>query len=133
MKKSFTIIEIIVAIGIFGVGVLAIAGFFATSAQTVRVASHTSVASNLASGLVDEEFSKSYEELIPATGTRTKISSDPADPFYLFEKQINIKLIDSNLATSATDVGLKQIDCFIYWQEGDNEKNVQMSTVKSRR
>jgi len=133
LGRAFTIIEIIVAIGIFGIGVLGIAGFFVASSQTVRLASNTTIASNLASGSIDEEFAKSYDELTPGTGTKTRISTDQSSPFYNFQKQINISLIDSNLAASATDVGLKKIDCIVYWQEGGNEKNIQMSTIKSKR
>jgi len=129
-KKSFTIIEIVTAIGVFGIGVLGLAGFFAASTQIVRSASNMSVATNLASGFIDEEFAKSYDELLPGPGTRTQVSIDTPTAFYY---QIDISLIDDNLWASDTDIGLKKIDVSVFWQEGTGEKHVQISTIKSQR
>lgn len=133
MKRGFTIIEIVVAIGVLTIGVLGVAGFFATSPMLTRSASNTSVAANLAQGALDEALSASYDELTPGTGNKVKISEDSNNPFYNFSKQRNISLVDLNLAPSATDVGLKKIDVIIYYQEGGSEKNVQMSTLKTQR
>lgn len=133
IKKGFTLVEVVVAIGVLTIGVLGVSGFFAYSSKISRSSSNTSIASNLTSGLIDEEIAKSYEELAPGNGAKVKISTDPANPFYNFSKQINISLIDSNLAASATDLGLKKIDVIVSYQEGSSEKNVQMSTIKTRR
>lgn len=130
MKRAFTLVEVIVAIGIFGLGVLGLAGFFAASAQTTRVARFTTTATNLAQGVIEEEISKSYDEL--ATSAKMRFSEDDNNPFYPYWKQVNVSLIDSDLASSATDVGLKKIDVFVYWPEGSVEKNMQMSTVVSK-
>lgn len=133
MKKGFTIVEIIVAIGIFGLTVLAILGYFAYSSKIIRNSRNTTIASNLASGLIDENLAKSYEELTPQTGTKTKFSTDANNPFFNFQYQTNITLIDSDLANSSSDVGLKKIDVWVYWPDGVNEKNLQMSTVTSQK
>jgi len=125
-------VEIVVAMGVLLVGVLGIASFFAVSSKVERSASNTSIASNLAQGLLDQENSKSYDELIPGTGAQIKVSNDQNSPFYRFTQQINISWINSSLATSQTDVGLKKIDVFIYYQEGSTTKNVQMSTIKTK-
>lgn len=133
LVRGFTIIEIVTAIGVFGIGVLGLAGFFAASTQIVRSASNMSVATNLTSGFSDEEFAKSYDELIPGIGNRTPVSADPASPFFQYQYQIDISLIDDNLAVSDNDIGLKKIDVKVFWQEGTSEKHVQISTIKSRR
>jgi len=133
MKKAFTMVEILVALGVFAIGVLGIFVFFATSAQIGRLASNTSIATNLASGIIEEEFSKSYDELNPGTGDRTHISPDQSNPFYKFEKQETVTWIDIDLNTSATDEGLKKIEIFVYWKENGKEKNVQVSTIKTER
>lgn len=136
MKKAFTLIEVIVAIGILGIGVLGIAMFFARSSQVARAAGNTTSASNLAQAVIEEELNKSYEELIEGNGAQTKISTNPASPYYIFEKKINISCIDTNLAIiacSGIPVPMKKIDVFIYWQEGSTQKNVQFSTIKTQR
>lgn len=136
LVRGFTIIEILVAITVFGIGVLGIAGFFITASQIVRSASNTTIASNLASGFIDEELSTAYDQLTPGTGTPALVSEDQSSPFYNFQKQINISCIDINLAITdctATPSPLKKIDVFIYWQERGNGKNIQMSTLKNKR
>jgi Tfp pilus assembly protein PilV len=132
-KKAFTIVEVVVAIGVLLVGVLGVATFFAYSTKIVRTASDTSIASNLAQGILDQENAQSYDQLTPGTGMQTRISTDPNSPFYKFQKQININLIDQNLALSTTDVGLKKIDVYISYPEGNTTKNVQMSTIKAKK
>lgn len=132
-KKGFTLVEVVVAIGVLGIGVLGVSGFFAYSSKISRSSSNTSIASNLASGAIDEELAKSYEELAPGTGTKVKVTSVTTSPLYNFSKQVDISLIDSDLAASATDLGLKKIDVIISYQEGSSEKTVQMAEVKTQR
>ena len=132
-SKGFTLIEVIIALMIFAIGVLGILNFFLFSTKSIRVARQTTTASNLAQGIIEEEFSKSYDELTPAVGAKIRFSSDPVNPFYNYQKQINIGLIDSNLSSSLTDIGLKKIDVIIYWQDQTNEKNLQISTIKSKK
>lgn len=129
---GFTIIEIVVAITVLTVGVLGVSGFFTISAKLTRSANHVSTASNLAQGLIDEEIAKSYDELTTGTGVKDRVSSDSSDPFYNYFEQINISLLDSNLNTSENDLGLKKIDVIIFYQEGEAEKNVQLSTIKAK-
>jgi len=136
LVRGFTIIEILVAITVFGIGVLGIAGFFITAIHTIRSSSNTTIASNLASGFIDEELATAYDQLTPGTGTPAPVSEDQSSPFYNFQKQINISCVDINLAaTDCTEIPspLKKIDIFIYWQERGNEKNIQMSTLKNKR
>lgn len=133
MKKSFTLTEVIVALGVFGIGVLGVSGFFATSSQTVKVGRMTTTASNLAQGVIDEELTQSYDALIVGNGSKTRFSADTNDPFYVYQKQVNVSYIDSNLNNSGTDLGLKKIEVFVYWPSGNTEKNIQMATIITRR
>ena len=133
LTRAFTLVEVIVAIGVLGIGVLGIASFFAYSTKVARSSSNTSIASNLASGVIDEELSKPYDELNPGTGAKVKVTNDTASPLYNFSKEVTISLIDSDLANSVTDEGLKKIDVTISYQEGTSEKNVQMAEVKTQR
>lgn len=131
MKKAFTLIEVIVAIGIFGLGVLAILTYFVISIQSVRYARQTSIATNLAQQVIEDKIALSYDSLTPGTSGRVAFSIDPANPYYPYTNQTNISLINSSLAPSGTDVGLKKIEVFVYWAGTGGEKNVQISTVVS--
>lgn len=132
-KKGFTIIETIVAIGIFGIGILALLGFYTYSSQVVRFARQTTVASNLAQGLVEQTISEPYDTLTVGESAKETFSIIPTDSSYGYSKQTKISLIDQNLNASDTDVGLKKIDCTVYWQSNWTEKNIQVSTIVTRR
>lgn len=129
-NAGFTLIEVIVAVIVLMIGVLGISFFFANSSHLTRLASNTSIASNLDQGLIEQEKAKSYGELTVGNGSVQPVSTDTTSPFSKFTKQINISLVDSNLNPSSTDIGLKKIDCFIYWQEGTEQRNVSMSTLE---
>jgi prepilin-type N-terminal cleavage/methylation domain-containing protein len=132
-EKGFSMIEVITAMGIFGIAILSLAAFFAISSRTIRTARNMTTATNLAQEAADEKISLAYDSLTPGAETRTRFSSDESSPFYDFEKQINISLIDQNLSSSVTDVGLKKVDCAVYWQEGTDEKSLQISTIISQK
>lgn len=129
MKKAFTIIEVIVALTVFTVGILGVEAYFATASRLTSAASHMSTASNLAQGIIDTELAYSYDELIPGTSTKDQFNT----PFNNYRKQITISLIDGNLNPSVTDVGLKKIVVNVYYQQGGAEKNVQMATIQTKR
>jgi len=132
-NKGFTIVETVVAIGIFGIGVLAIVGFYALSAQAVRNSRQVTTATFLAQGVLEETIAEPYDTLTTGTGTKQAISTDPTNAAYPYQKKVDITLIDQNLAVSGTDVGLKKIDAYIYWQGQNGEKQVQISTVVTQR
>jgi type II secretory pathway pseudopilin PulG len=135
-SKAFTIIEIVVAIAILGIGVISIAMFFAKSAQVARSASNLTSASNLAQAVLEEQLAVSYDELIEGTSAQTKISSDPTSPYYIFEKKVTISCVNSTLATvncALTPAPMKKIEVFIYYQEGTTQKNVQIATLQTEK
>lgn len=131
IQKAFTLVEVIVAIGVLTIGVLGIATFFAFSTRIARSASNTSIASNLAQGVLDEQTAKSYEELTSVA--RTDYTSDTSSPLNKFQKQIDVSLVDSNLAVSETDIGIKEITVHIYYDESGSEKSVEIATIKAKR
>jgi len=128
-RKAFTLIEVIVAIGIFGLGVIAVLSYFVISTQFARFARQTTVASNLAERTIEESISLSYNSLTPVIGTRTTFTNDPASQYALYEKQVNVSLVNSGLAPSGTDVGLKKIEVWVYWPTSFGEKNVNLTTI----
>lgn len=132
-KKAFTLIEVIVALTVFSIGILGVQTYFATSSRLTTAANHMSTASNLAQGIIDTQLSYAYDELIPGTSAKVRVSTDSASPFYNYQKQVTISLIDSSLNTSATDVGLKKILVTVFYSEGAIEKNVQMATIQTKR
>jgi len=130
-KNGFTIIETLVAIGIFGIGILALAGYYAFTAHTQQLARQITTATNLAQGILDKSIAEGYDSIIIGTGEKENYSSDLNNPYQGYQKQINVSLVDSNLNQSTIDLGLKKIDCFVYWETAGQPKRVQVTTIIS--
>jgi type II secretory pathway pseudopilin PulG len=131
IKLGFTMVEIVVAIGVLAVGVVGIAYFFSGSTRMTRSASNTSVAANLAQSVIEEETTKTYDDIL--TVPKTNFSDVTTDPFYKFSKSVNVRLINKDLGSSSTDLGLKNIEVYIYWNEGNSAKKLFLSTIKAKK
>lgn len=134
MKKrsAFTLVEVLLAIFILEIGLLGIAGFYASSFKITKMARNETIASNLANGLLDEELAINYDNLAVETGQRTKYSTDLNNPFYNWDKQIDIAYIDDNLTVQSSETNMKKITVMIFWQESGSDKNFQTASIKAR-
>lgn len=131
-KKAFTLVEILVAVFVLEIGLLGIAGFYAYSINITKMARNETTSSNLAAGLLDETLENSYDNLTVGEGTKTNYSADVSDPFYAWQKKIDVAYIDSNLQVSATDTNMKKIIVTVYFQENGQERSFQTASIKSR-
>ena len=132
---GFTMVEIVVAIGVLAIGVVGIAYFFSGSTRMTRSASNTSVAANLAQSVIEEETTKNYDNI--ASVSETKFSQDATDPFYKFSKRVDVSCVDIiNLAPTdcaGSPSPMKKINVYIFWSEGNSSKNLFLSTIKAKR
>lgn len=130
--RGFTIIEVVIAIFILGVGILGVSTFYSASIRTIRIARDETAASNLAAGLLDESISNTFDNLAVGIGTKVRYSDIPTDPFHKWSKKIDILYIDSTLAETATPTNMKKVVVTVYWTEGTSEKNFQTASIKAR-
>ncbi len=131
-RRSFSIIEVLIAIFILEIGILGIAGFYASSLRTARVARSETIASNLAAGLLDEELANTYDNLDPIDGDEVRYSDVLGNPFYNWYKEIDVFWIDAELNQSLTDQNMKKIIVTISWTEGTSKKIFQTASIKAR-
>ena len=124
-RSSFTLIEVLLAIFILEIGLLGIAGFYASSFKITKTARNETIASNLASGILDEELAIAYDNLTPVPLTTFN------SPFDNWQKKVDIAYVDANLTEQATDTHMKKITVTIYWQETGGEKNFQIASIKA--
>lgn len=80
-QKGFTLIEVLLAIFILEIGLLGIAGFYASSIKIIKTARNETTASNLASGLLDEELAIAYDNLQVSSPEPTPILMTLIIPF----------------------------------------------------
>lgn len=136
MKKAFTLIEILIAVFVLEIGLLGIATFYSYSFQISKIARHDTIASNLASGLIDEQSAIAFDNLIVGEGTKTRYSDDINNPFYNWYKKIDVAFIDMNLVASYTETetnkNMKKVTITIYWPEGSNERSFQTATIRAK-
>ena len=132
-KNGFTIIETTVAIGILAVGLLAVVQVFPFGTKMTRISRHITVANNIAQGIMDEELDQAYEDMPVGTSAREKVSPNPNDPFYIYEKEITVEYINGDLDYSTTDLGMKKIIVKIYWQEQGQQKQTQLATITTNK
>lgn len=123
-KQGFSLIEVLVAIAVLAVGLVAIVSIFPFAIKMNKGAEQQSLASSYARTKLEQILSSSYDEV--NTGTieqRAKVTLNPSDSAYALERQTTVTLVDANLNTSVTDIGLKKVQVTVYWpnrQGGDN-------------
>lgn len=132
-KQGFTLIEAVVAIAIFVVGILAILQFLPAASKVAWQARHKTQAAFLIQGKLEEYLASSYEEL--ETGVveaRAPAVSDTGSQLYYFEIEVEINYVDENLNEIGEDQDLKKIEVTTYWQEGGQEKQEKLVTLVGR-
>jgi len=132
--KGFSLVEAIVAIAVLGVGVVGALKVFPASIVTSSISRERTTATNLTQAKIEEVISRDYDEI--GTGTiepKARISSDPNNPFYQYWRQVNVTLVNDNLANSDIDLGLKKIIVTVFWTQEGQEKNISIPTLMTNK
>ena len=130
--RAFTLVEVLLAVFILEIGLLGIAGFYASSFRIIKTARNETTASNLANGLLDEELAISYDNLLPLPGSKVRYSDLDSNPFYDWWKQIDVAYIDANLAEQTSETNMKKITITVFWQEAGSERSFQTASIKAK-
>lgn len=136
MKKSLglTIIEVLLAISILVIGVLAIASLFPFGYRLSTFSKEMTVATNLAQDKTEKVISKHYDDLPPGIlEPKQRVENNPQSQFYFYQGEVKIDLVDENLNETTSDQGLKKITTVIYFLEGGKEKEITLVTLKAKR
>ena len=119
------------AVFVLEIGLLGIAGFYAYGFKITKTARNQTIASNLASGLLDDKLAIPYDNLEIKTES-SQYSNDPTNPFYSWNYEIKTVFIDDNLSEQTLETNMKKIIVTISWQEADSPKNFQTASIKAR-
>ena len=115
-NKGISEIEAVLAVAILSIGILSAVTLFPLALKISKNAEEETVAANLAQAKIEEIFSLGYENTPTGTiETRHRLATDPANPFYSYERQTVSQFVDGDLNNSATDLGLKKIVVTIFW------------------
>lgn len=131
---GFTLIEIVIAISIFSIGVIAVLNLFPKGLRLSQESKELSVATNLAQEKIEEYLAKNYDEI--PTGiieAKSRVDNDPNSQFYAYQRTVESAFIDSDLNDSISNIDFKKIVVTIYWIEKSKEKNIQLIRLLNKR
>jgi len=132
-KKGFTLIEVVVSIGIVSTILFALLALFPFSLRLNRASANLTQATYLAQAGMEQMLSFSYDDINNVMEPKNKLSNDPNNVLYNFEREIEATYLDQNLNISATDQGLKKITSTVYWYNPMNtdEQTYTLTTLIS--
>jgi type II secretory pathway pseudopilin PulG len=149
-----TLIELLVAVTILSVGVLGLISAFGAIARSVQVSKSKAVATNLAQEKIESLKNVAYFRLLvttnPATATlfTPNFKYDGPNGYYppevplivggiSFERRVHIRKVAENASGdlvekswSDPDTGLKEVQVYVVWKEGQNWKKVELRNLR---
>ncbi len=132
-NKGLTLIELLVAIFILLVGILAIIIMFPVGLQIINSSKMTAQANHLGQEKAELLISSEYDELIVGTTTESPLPI----PFNAYSREITISYVDPSLGLieTETDKGIKKAEIKVYWQPpfGAGQRTIEITTLLSRR
>lgn len=115
-NQGISMIEAILAVAVLTIGILVAVTLFPFALKISKNAEQETIAADLAQAKIEEIFSLGYNDIGSGTvEARHRLANDPQNPFYDFERQTIVQLVNGNLANSATDLGLKKVTVTVFY------------------
>lgn len=135
-KQGITLIEIMISITLLAVGILGVIQAFPRGLSAEKDIELITIAEQLAQAKLEQLVAANYGE-IPAGALENgvRVSSNPSSPLYDFLRTTAITLVDSNLADSGADIGLKKIVVSIQRPAifGNTNRFTTITSLKAKR
>lgn len=131
---GFTLIELMVAIFVLTVGIVAVLQAFPFGTSIQKSSEMNTVALELCQAKIEENISKAYEEVLPGVSEEPYgfETSSPA-----FKRKTTIIFFDpQNPATPPSqDLGIKKVQVSVFWRSplSVSEKEVKLATLITKR
>ena len=134
-QKSFSLLEVMIAVFVLVLGILAVIQAFPISINVRGEAKRKTVAAHLAQGKIEEIQSYTYDNI--EIGTTTEDYGSIAE-FENYKRVTAVKynyVEGSNLKKATSDQGLKKIEVTIYWEKPikEGEDKFKIATLVSER
>ena len=128
--QGFTLIESLFAILILALGITAVLGVFSSSLNIENFNKMKTQAALLAQEKIEEADAHPYKDLAVGTTTENSLES----PFVKFSRTTIISYVDSNLQTTTSDSGLKEIKVIVSWPSSiwAKESKVELASLVAR-
>ncbi len=130
-NRGMSLIEIMVALLILMVAFIGLIQAFPFSRTIVKTAENSTKSSYLAQDELEQLLALSYENIpVGTVEAKQRLSADPTNDLYYFQRQTVVSYVDGNLQASGSDLGLKKITVTVYYS-GDLLKNEKTYTTYS--
>lgn len=135
-NSAFSLIEIIVSIGILTMAFISISYVFPLGMNTSNSSGRSTIASYLAQEKQEELVSSGYDNI--ATGTieiKHRMSSDKDEYLYDYYREAEASYMDGELNPTTTNTGLKRIKVIVYYPDtsSHSQGSFEISTLLSKR
>jgi type II secretory pathway pseudopilin PulG len=133
-RRAFTYLELLVALSLFTVGMVSILQIFPTNRRLLLQSANTTQAVFLAQEELESVRAQPYSNLTIGTyEAKHALSSTSGDPLGQYQRQTTVTLINGSHQavspqTTASDLGLKQVDTTVYWTENTIPYSYTLST-----
>lgn len=129
IKKGFTLVEILVAVSVLLIGIVAIIQVFPISFSMETDTQLETQAVFLAQEKMEEIMSDSYEG-VEIGDTSENLTA----PFDRFVREVSVDYVDSSLNPTDSDTGLKMIEVTVTWESPfkSEDDNFKLKTLYSK-
>ncbi len=135
-NRGMSLIEIMVALLILMVAFIGLIQAFPFSRTIVKTAENSTKASYLAQDELEQLLALSYENIpVGTVEAKQRLSADPTNYLYYFQRQTIVSYLDGNWQTSANDTGMKKISVTVYYSNSISrqENSYAISALASQR
>lgn len=147
-RAGVSLAELVVAMAIMSVGILALVGSFGAIQRAVQVSKNKTLASNLAQEKMQIIKQQSYFRVLPTVnyltlpdGTNYDITTFPPESILqgsvLYQRYTFVNVVDvtsttfGNLPPTTPDTGVRQITVTVEWTEGGTTKSLAINSLMS--
>lgn len=118
---GFTLIEVLVALGIVTATMLGLLSAFPYALKVNRTAANQTRAAYAAQAQMEYMVSQAYDTIpVGTVEPPARLASSTDDYLYPFSRETQVNYVDENLAPAASDTGLKRIDVTVTWMDPFN-------------
>ncbi len=135
-NRGMSLIETMVALLILMVAFISLVQSFPYSQTIVKNAENYTKAAYLGQNKLEQLLALSYNNIpVGTVEAKQRLSSDPADYLYYFQRQTTVSYLDGNWQLSVSDTGMKKISITVYYTNSisKNENSYNISALASQR
>lgn len=124
------------AMAVLTVAILAAVKIYPSALKISRIAEQETIAANLAQAEIEALFEAGYGNIAAGTiEAKHRLSADPANPFYNYQRETAAHYVDSNLNLSASPTGMIKVSTTVYWitPQSGIEKSLPVALIISER